>query len=113
MTITNRPPSCDMAAEDKKPKLNPCFYCGYKRPSFGDFCIDDDPGDSVYCPQCGVMGPACDPSGKLWNSIPSRSEVAELLRLVDSVINTPDWTRRDEVEELIRRSDKLRKEWNL
>lgn len=91
------------------PTLKECPWCEKHElspPAEYDWvnCINDD---------CEACGPQLDPHGHKWNSIPRRSEVAELLRLVDSVIDTPDWTRQDEVEELIRRADRLRKEWGL
>lgn len=97
----NRPPSCDKL----KPMLKECPACAKRNLQQND--------EFVACIDCGLWGPENDPHGHRWNSIPRRSEVAELLRLVNSVIDTPDWTRQDEIEELIRQADKLRKEWKL
>lgn len=96
MTSPYRPPSCDRL----KPKLKECPACA------NDYLRRD--GCWVKCRKCGI-----DLHWSVWNSIPRRSEVKELLRLVDSVIDTPDWTRQDEIEELTRKADKLRKEWKL
>ena len=100
-----RPPYCDLTAEDKEPKLKECPFCGDKDVT--------NEYDVASCPACAALGPDTDPRGHKWNSAPRRDEVAELLRLVDAVIDAPDWTRQDEIEELIKQADKLRKEWKL
>jgi len=45
-----------------------------------------------------------------WNSIPRRSEVMELLNLVDFAMLASDWSRKDELETLKSYADKIRKD---
>ena len=66
------------------PELKPCPMCG-----FGDTeVIKETVNYQGYCPVCEMQGPdraAEIYAIKMWNAIPSRSEVLELLRLVDEV----------------------------
>ena len=104
MTTPYRPPSRDMTAEYKRPVLKECPYCG------GDevIIVSDAKHEKVgFCFACETVGPAKDPHGLKWNSIPRRSEVAELLRLVDEV------TSRMEHEELERYATQMRQEWGI
>lgn len=112
MTSPNRPPSCDLLlprrggaayfSETPKPKLKECPFCGGRAIKHQRLpvikCISGD---------CLTYGPSDDLHGTKWNSIPRRSEVAELLRLVDEYISG-----RDGYLELSDYADKLRKEWN-
>ena len=79
---TNRPPSCDLPPEFYKEELKPCPDCG------GEAVHGYIGNNSVIaCSDlsCQIMGPNNDTHGHKWNSIPRRSEVLELLRLVDEV----------------------------
>jgi len=80
---TNRPPSCDLPPEFYEPRLKPCPFCDSDQ-------IDN--GNSIFClcSDCGLWGPDKDPHGQKWNSIPRRSEVLDLLRLVDEVVSWDD-----------------------
>ena len=122
MTSPNRPPSCDLPPEFYKEELKPCPDCG------GEAVHGYIGNNSVIaCSDlsCQMMGPNNDTQGHKWNSIPRRSEVAGLLRLVD---NVTEWRDDAEVYELIMKMDsrfsdsfgslieysiKLRKEWKL
>jgi hypothetical protein len=77
---SNKPPSCDLPPEFYRPKLKPCPLCGAKAEqySFDSIAICTGQG-------CKVVGPNNDQHGHKWNSIPRRSELVELLRLVDEV----------------------------
>lgn len=100
------PPSCDMTAEDKKPPLKECFNCGGSAEIFSS-------NDYAECDHCGVFGPDPDPHGHKWNSIPRRSEVLELIRLVDNLGQSPHImgaTYWDSLQALFKYADKLRKE---
>jgi len=114
---TNRPPSCDLPPEFYELKLKPCPFCGAKVEQY-DF-------DSIaVCKRkgCKVIGPDNDPHGRKWNAIPRRSEVLELLRLVDEVtgwendlIDTNEFSEDGEamindIGNLREYADKLRKE---
>jgi len=74
---SNRPPSCDLPPEFYRKKLKPCPFCGRSDIS--------QASDYVYCEGCVSTGPSDDPHGHKWNSIPRRSEVIELIRLVDEL----------------------------
>lgn len=64
----------------------------------------DKPG-LKECPFCG---------DQKWNSTPRRSEVAELLRLVDEVASEDDKLNADvKLMILFTHADKMRKEWRL
>lgn len=80
MTSPYRPPSCDLPPEHFETKLKPCPFCEGKSELivFNQFVICSDL-------RCRTVGPNNDPHGHKWNSIPRRSEVMELLRLVESV----------------------------
>ena len=102
----NRPPSCDLPPEFYELKLKPCPLCGAEaersscnRSVF--ICSDVN---------CLIYGPWKDPHGRKWNSIPRRSEVLELLNKLDFAMLSSDWNRQDELEDLKRCADKLRKE---
>ena len=74
---TNRPPSWQ----------NPCPMCGFRDTEVIEGTIDLQ----GYCPACQMQGP--DRATEVyaiqsWNSIPRRSEVLELLRLVDECQKT-------------------------
>lgn len=75
---SNRPPSCDLPPEFYKPHLKPCPLCAAK-------AVRSNFQAVVKCTRqgCNVIGPENDPHGHKWNSIPRRSEVLELIRLVD------------------------------
>jgi hypothetical protein len=103
----NRPPSCDLPPEFYELKLKPCPLCGAEaeRSSCNKSvirCSDIN---------CLTYGPWGDPHGHKWNSIPRRSAVLELIRLVET-------TERDlRLSKLYERfkavvvfADKLRKE---
>ena len=78
---TNRPPSCDLPPEFYQTKLKPCPFCGSGR-------IDKGHG-SIFCLCCGSWLFTADSHVHKWNSIPRRSEVMELLSLVDIIQNEP------------------------
>lgn len=113
MTSPNRPPSCDLPPEFYKEELKPCPDCG------GEAVHGYIGNNSVIaCSDlsCQMMGPNNDTQGHKWNSIPRRSEVAELLRLLCQC----EYTQIGEQELFYRRfnmlskyADKIRKEWNL
>jgi len=82
----NRPPSCDLPPEFYELKLKPCPLCGAEaeRSSCNKSvirCSDIN---------CLTYGPWGDPHGHKWNSIPRRSEVLGLIRLVDGVVSWDD-----------------------
>ena len=84
MTSPNRPPSCDLPPEFYKEELKPCPDCG------GEAVHGYIGNNSVIaCSDlsCQIMGPNNDTHGHKWNSIPRRSEVLELIRLVDEVVS--------------------------
>jgi hypothetical protein len=88
-TTTNRPPSCDLPPEFYQPTLKPCPFCGSENVRLHE----DTSGDRA--PQLYRWGVGCfdcsendyhlkhDAIG-IWNSIPRRSDVMELLRLVET-----------------------------
>ena len=89
MTSPYRPPSCDLPPEHCETKLKPCPMCGFSSPEIIVGTIDLQ----GYCPVCQMQGPdrATDHYAKQsWNSIPRRSEVMELLRLVEVVVSWDD-----------------------
>jgi len=68
-------------------KLKPCPMCGFSNTEVIKGKIDYQ----AHCPACLMQGP--DRSTEVyairsWNSIPRRSEVLELLRLVDECQKT-------------------------
>ena len=107
MTSPNRPPSCDLPPEFYKEELKPCPDCG------GEAVHGYIGNNSVIaCSDlsCQMMGPNNDTQGHKWNSIPRRSEVMELLNKLEFAMLASDWSRQDELEDLQRCADKLRKE---
>lgn len=122
MTSPNRPPSCDLPPEhyDEFKGIKPCPICGHDE--FGwhidKICFEEFINDEVVvqCGKCGLQvndrtyRESKGAAVRQWNSIPRRSEVAELLRLVDeAIIGTPTPAE----ERLLQYADKLRKEWKL
>ena len=103
---TNRPPSCDLPPEFYELKLKPCPFCGAKVEQY-DF-------DSIaVCKRkgCKVIGPDNDPHGRKWNAIPRRSEVLELLSLVDELKHASTSIQSAlAFRSVINCADKLRKE---
>lgn len=105
MTSPCRPPSCDLLNHPTTYRiLKTCPFCGCGAEKHATLKI-------IRCSgQCNIYGPDNDPYGHKWNSIPRRSEVEELLRLVDEAcIGTPTPSE----ERLLQYADKLRKEWKL
>jgi hypothetical protein len=124
MKTTNRPPSCDLPAEhyDVLKGVKPCPMCGNSDVGFdisGGIYINEFVNDevAVQCDSCGaqvndrIHRESKGAAVKKWNSIPRRSEVLELLRLVDGL---KDASSRTEVALALRHvidcADKLRKE---
>lgn len=114
MTSPNRPPSCDLLTEDKQPKLKECPMCGsqsvelWKCEEHWVHCIEcESCSEPISEHETDAPRQAIDK----WNSIPRRSEVAELLRLVESTQHGTDWLKNSDT--LIAYADKLRKEWGL
>ena len=82
MTSPNRPPSCDRL----NPELKECPFCGSEDVELRDGYDLDQINHYVRCNECEADGPWHDDTdANKWNSIPRRSEVAELLRLVEEV----------------------------
>lgn len=82
MTTPNRPPSCDRL----NPELKECPFCGSEDVELRDGYDLDQINHYVRCNECEADGPWHDDTdANKWNSIPRRSEVLELLRLVDEV----------------------------
>ena len=109
MTSPYRPPSVDLPPEFYKLKLKPCPVCGAVA------AVSTSNTTVMRCSDldCLCYGPWRDPHGTKWNSIPRRSEVLELLRLVSIVHKAPpgqprDWE--DGRKKLIEYADKLREE---
>lgn len=105
MTTPNRPPSCDLPPEFYQvvnTEIKPCPFCGSVYVSNSD--------KYVTCHTCHTYGPNNDGSAHKWNSIPRRSEVLELLNKLEFAMLASDWSRQDELEDLQRCADKLRKE---
>lgn len=88
MTSPNRPPSCDLPPEFYQTKLKECFACCSEN-------IDNNIGPYYECSDCGAEAHKAD-----WNSIPRRSEVMELIRLVDDVYEWRQHLKGDEFCEL-------------
>jgi hypothetical protein len=101
----NRPPSCDLPPGFYRPKLKPCPLCGAtaEQYSFDSIAICTGQG-------CKVVGPNNDQHGHKWNSIPRRSEVLELLRLMKHMYNSYGWDDLYQREKLVMCAEKLRKE---
>lgn len=110
MKTPNRPPSCDLPKEfyKTKTKLKPCPFCGFKK-IFQPTAILH----KVHCYNCECYGPWYDRTGRKWNAIPRRSEVLELIRLVEHMYNSWDWDDANCREQLVMCADKLRKEMEV
>lgn len=114
MTTPNRPPSCDLPPEhyDQHKGIKPCPICGHDKVGWGagDIYINEFTNGevAVQCDHCGVQvndrtyRESKGAAVRQWNSIPRRSEVLELLRLVDEVTG---WRDDAEVCELIMKMD--------
>ena len=108
---TNRPPSCDLLREFDRPKLKPCPFCGSTYAELRDGYNLDEMGQYVRCNNCDADGPwSDDEHGTKWNSIPRRSEVLELIRLVEHMYNSWGWDEAKQREQLVVCAVKLRKE---
>ena len=108
MTSPCRPPSCDLL----KPMLKECVlpWCQCRANLINDY------DHYVEC-ECGISTDGFaspEMAVKSWNSIPRRSELAELLRLVDVAKNDIHrsnlYERFNDVWEY---AVKLRKEWKI
>ena len=127
MTSPYRPPSCDLPPEhyDQHKGIKPCPICGHDKVGWGagDIYINEFTNGevAVQCDHCGMQvndrtyRESKGAAVKEWNSIPRRSEVAELLRLVDNADKS-----RHEIgqhmaaeDELFAYAAKLRKEWKI
>lgn len=134
--MSYRPPSCDLLkpAEDK-PKLKECPVCGSEPDSTtigshieiwcciamsvqksDHLTIEErqkwDGEKHLYSEQAEQE--CWNLASSQWNSIPRRSEVKELLRLVEEVVEWGDLAQlRGDVDRLDKYADKLRKEWGL
>jgi hypothetical protein len=110
---TNRPPSCDLPPEfyQTKPMLKPCPFCDSHSVEMRDGYNMDELNVYVHCNNCEADGPWVDTdAGGQWNATPRRSEVMELLNKLEFLMIASDWNRQDELEDLQRCADKLRKE---
>ena len=105
---SNRPPSCDLPPEFYELKLKPCPLCGAEAERSS--CNKSVIGCSDI--NCLTYGPLGDPYGHKWNSIPRRSEVVELLRLVDWLkhLQSESEVFPKVLHAVYRYADKLRKE---
>lgn len=126
MTSPYRPPSCDLPPEhyDEFRGMKPCPICDLDE--FGwdidTICFEEFSNDEVVV-QCGGCGfqvndrthrESKGAAVKEWNSIPRRSEVAELLRLVEEVTQYPMYGPLTATFDALREyADRLRKEWKL
>lgn len=100
-----RPPSCD------KPVLKECPFCGDQ-----NIFKPTAPPYKLHCYRCEAYGPWYDRHGDKWNSIPRRSEVAELLRLVYELHRGPmgqesQWEKKR--KNMLQYAERMRKEWGL
>ena len=83
MKTPNRPPSCDLPPEFYQKKLKPCPFCDSH---LVEMIHEGHDQGFAYCEVCNADGPLSDTiDGKSWNAAPRRSELVELLRLVDEV----------------------------
>ena len=99
-----------MTAEDKRPELKECPFCGSQKVTL---IHTDYEGEKVaFCDTCYTHGPQPDNNGHKWNSIPRRSEVAELFRLVDEALSRTDYLSTD-WHKYNKHADKMRKEWGI
>lgn len=117
MTTPNKPPSCDRLTTGK-PKLKECPFCGSDDVEFiHNNCKIGFKSGFIACQDCCADGPLNDTDfGTKWNSIPRKSEVKELLRLVENFHNK--WsdglaTSSSSWKAVVDCSKKLRKEWGL
>lgn len=99
-----RPPSCDLLT----PKLNDCPLCGGKAERHERLMI-------IKCVnvKCNLYGPNDDPLGTKWNSIPRKSELKELLRLVQEFREFHELEsigKSASFQKMVIHADKLRKE---
>lgn len=126
MTSPYRPPSCDLPPEhyDQHKGIKPCPICGHDKVGWGagDIYINEFTNGevAVQCDHCGMQvndrtyRESKGAAVKEWNSIPSRSEVLELLRLVDECDCARSLGRMaDSVDKLADYANKIRKEWKL
>jgi ribosomal protein L24E len=99
-----KPPSCDLPPEFYQTKLKPCPFCGSGR-------IDKGHG-SIFCLCCGSWLFTADSHVHKWNSIPRRSEVVELIRLVDWLKHSQSESEEfpKAIHAIYGYADKLRKE---
>ena len=128
MTSPYRPPSCDLPPEhyDQHKGIKPCPICGHDKVGWGagDIYINEFTNGevAVQCDHCGAQvndrtyRKSKGAAVKEWNSIPRRSEVEELLRLVDEVHCDPPgqpekWGEKR--KRLMNYASKMRKEWGL
>ena len=81
MKTPNRPPSCDLPPEFYGPRLKPCPFC---ESHLVEMLYEGHNEGFARCEACDADGPLSDTiDGKSWNAAPRRSEVLELIRLVD------------------------------
>ena len=131
MTTPYRPPSCDLL----EPKLKECplsmlvyiYNVGYLSGHHGtvEGCFIDIHQSDMATYHEDEVEELLDDLNPKWNSIPRRSEVTELLRLVDAVtdwegtlINTDEFYEDGnqmiaELNQLQKHADRMRKEWKL
>lgn len=137
MRTPNRPPSVDLPAEfyDQHKCIKPCPLCGHEGVGWGggDIYINEFANDevAVQCDHCGAQindrthRKSKGAAVKAWNSLPRRSEVLELLRLVhevcdweDSLVNTSEFYEDgkayiSDINRMRACADKLRKEMGV
>jgi len=107
----NRPPSCDLPPEFYQTKLKPCPFCDSTDVELRVGYDLDELRQYVRCNNCDADGPwSDDEHGTKWNSIPRRSEVLELIRLVEHMYNSWGWDEAKQREQLVVCAVKLRKE---
>lgn len=102
---TNRPPSCDLPPEfyDVLKSVKPCPFCDSHNVEMRDGYNMNEHNFYVHCNNCEADGPWVDTdAGGKWNRPPRRSEVMELLSLVD---NMTQWREDAEVLELLMEID--------
>lgn len=109
-----RPPSCDKLATEK-PKLKECPSPSCQS---NDLETYDLAGHQwIVCNKCGMCGPTgfTEEGATRWNAIPRRSEVLELLRLVEEADKSRHEIGRhlEHFDRLIAYANKLRKEMEV